>query len=170
MMEEHVLVPKSVSSTREDLKEFGFTKRCPGCISMLRRTARQAHTEGCRRRAEAECSTKKREGIPGKSGREGEQNERSRVHREAQPRDGETVRTEEGITCSSNGKSSAAPAPGPDYSGGTSRMDKSGERRGPSGEDKKRKAEGEHSQNPQRADVRWMRMEGSERTTRKRAS
>ena len=30
--EEHVLVPKRVYISRENLKEFGFTASCPGCI------------------------------------------------------------------------------------------------------------------------------------------
>ena len=40
--------------SRENLEEFGFTTRCPGCMSLLRGTARQAHTENCRRRIEEE--------------------------------------------------------------------------------------------------------------------
>ena len=53
-MEEHVWVPKRVCTSRENLEEFGFTARCPGCTSLLRGTTRQAHTENCRRRVEAE--------------------------------------------------------------------------------------------------------------------
>ena len=41
--EEHVPVPKRVYISRENLEEFGFTARCPGCMSLLRGTARQAH-------------------------------------------------------------------------------------------------------------------------------
>ena len=52
--EEHVPVPKRVYVSRENLEEFGFTARCPGCVSLLRGTARQAHTENCRRRIEEE--------------------------------------------------------------------------------------------------------------------
>ena len=52
--EEHVPVPKRVYISRKNLKEFRFTVRCPGCMSLLRRTARQAHTENCRRRTEEE--------------------------------------------------------------------------------------------------------------------
>ena len=43
--EEHVRVPKRVYISRENLEEFGFTARCPGSMSLLRGTARQAHTE-----------------------------------------------------------------------------------------------------------------------------
>ena len=53
-MEEHVRVPKRVCTSRENLEEFGFTARCPGCTSLLRGTTRQAHTENCRRRVEVE--------------------------------------------------------------------------------------------------------------------
>ena len=52
--EEHVPVPKRVYISRENLEEFGFTARCPGCMSLLRGTARLAHTENCRRRIEEE--------------------------------------------------------------------------------------------------------------------
>ena len=52
--EEHVPIPKRVCISRENLEEFGFTARCPGCVSLLRGTARQAHTESCRRRIEEE--------------------------------------------------------------------------------------------------------------------
>ena len=52
--EDHVPVPKRLCISRENLKEFGFTARCPGCMSLLRETARQAHTESCRRRIEEE--------------------------------------------------------------------------------------------------------------------
>ena len=34
--EEHVPVPKRVYISRENLEEFGFTARCPGCMSLLR--------------------------------------------------------------------------------------------------------------------------------------
>ena len=45
--EEHVPVPKRVYISRENLEEFGFTARFPGCMSLLRGTARQEHTESC---------------------------------------------------------------------------------------------------------------------------
>ena len=49
-MGEHVLAPKRVGKTREDLEVLGFTARCPGCMSLLKGSARQAHTENRRRR------------------------------------------------------------------------------------------------------------------------
>ena len=45
---------KRVYISRENLEEFGFTARCPGCMSLFRGIARQAHTESCRRRIEEE--------------------------------------------------------------------------------------------------------------------
>ena len=54
--EEHVAVPRSMYIAKGDLEAHGYTARCPGCISILRGTARQAHTEGCRRRLEKEMA------------------------------------------------------------------------------------------------------------------
>ena len=34
--EEHVPAPKRVDISRGNLEEFGFTARCPGCMSLLR--------------------------------------------------------------------------------------------------------------------------------------
>ena len=41
-MEGHVPVPQSVYTTREDLEVFGFTTRCPGCMSLLEGTRETA--------------------------------------------------------------------------------------------------------------------------------
>ena len=38
---------RRVYITREELQYSGLTATCPGCISMLRETARQTHTDGC---------------------------------------------------------------------------------------------------------------------------
>ena len=53
-MEEHVLVPKRVYVSGENSGEFGITARCSGCTSLRRGAARQAHSENCRRRIDAE--------------------------------------------------------------------------------------------------------------------
>ena len=53
-MEEHVVVPKRVYITREDLEVFGFTSRCAGWMSLLKWTARQSHKENRGRRIEVE--------------------------------------------------------------------------------------------------------------------
>ena len=41
-------VPRRVYIKREDVEKHGYTSRCPGCISILRGTARQEHNEQCR--------------------------------------------------------------------------------------------------------------------------
>ena len=37
---------------KSDVEEHGYTVRCLGCISILRWTARQEHSDACRRRLE----------------------------------------------------------------------------------------------------------------------
>ena len=74
--EEHVQVPKRMYITREDQEGFGFTARCPGCMSLHKGTSRQVQTENVRRRIEEELcegggSTKAREGISGQRNRDG---------------------------------------------------------------------------------------------------
>ena len=45
-------VPRQMYIQKQDLEEHGYTERCPGCVSILRGTTRQAHLVGCRRRVE----------------------------------------------------------------------------------------------------------------------
>ena len=45
-------VPRSFQITKEDLGRHGYSDGCPGCKAILRGTARQGHTHGCRRRLE----------------------------------------------------------------------------------------------------------------------
>ena len=45
-MEEHVSVPKRAYISLEDVETCGFTARCLGGLSLLKGTARQAHTQG----------------------------------------------------------------------------------------------------------------------------
>ena len=52
--EDHRRVPRRAYLTKGDFEEYGFTMRCPGCISILKGTTRQAHSEHCRRRMETE--------------------------------------------------------------------------------------------------------------------
>ena len=47
-------VPRRVYLQKGDFERHGYTKGCPGCISMLKGSARQAHSELCRRRMEGE--------------------------------------------------------------------------------------------------------------------
>ena len=57
---EHEAIPRAVYIRKEDLEEFGYTVGCPGCRSILKKTTRQAHSEGCRRRLEAELEETER--------------------------------------------------------------------------------------------------------------
>ena len=52
--ENHEPVPRKVYITKGDFEEHGYTARCPGCISILRGTTRQAHSVECRKRMESE--------------------------------------------------------------------------------------------------------------------
>ena len=45
-------VPRRVYLQRGDFEKHGYTQRCPGCVSILKGTTRQAHSEACRRRME----------------------------------------------------------------------------------------------------------------------
>ena len=45
-------MPRSVNITKKDLEAFGYTAKCPGCLSVVRGTARQAHSSECRNRIE----------------------------------------------------------------------------------------------------------------------
>ena len=82
-------------------------------------------------------------------------------------RDEESVRMDENTPAASSNSSSssAAPASSPNDSGGAARMGKSGEGRGSNEEGEKRKAEGEHSKDPERFDGKWMRVERNKRKT-----
>ena len=53
-LEECEPVPRQVYIRKEDLETLGYTEGCPGCKSILRGTARQAHSIGCRKRIEKE--------------------------------------------------------------------------------------------------------------------
>ena len=48
----HVAEPRRLYLRKEDFEVHGYTVNCPGCVSVLRGTARQAHTDACRRRME----------------------------------------------------------------------------------------------------------------------
>ena len=55
-VEEHEAVPRKVYITREDVETYGYTVKCPGGISNLKNTAKQAHNDDCRRRLEKELA------------------------------------------------------------------------------------------------------------------
>jgi hypothetical protein len=42
-------VPRRMFIRKEDVEVHGYTVRCPGCVSILRGTARQEHSAECRR-------------------------------------------------------------------------------------------------------------------------
>ena len=44
--------PRRAYITKEDLNELGYTAKCPGCLAILRGTARQGHSADCRKRVE----------------------------------------------------------------------------------------------------------------------
>ena len=44
------VVPRRMYIRKSDVEEHGYTVRCPGCILILRGTARQEHSDACRRR------------------------------------------------------------------------------------------------------------------------
>ena len=46
------VVPRRMYIKNSDVEEHGYTVRCPGCISILKGTARQEHSDACRRRLE----------------------------------------------------------------------------------------------------------------------
>ena len=49
-------VPRKVYISREDVEVHGYTAKCPGCVSILRGTARQQHSDECRKRLEKELA------------------------------------------------------------------------------------------------------------------
>ena len=90
--------------TREDLEVLEFTTRCLGCWSLLKGTARQAHTENCRKRNEEGLrGTVKAEAAQGRVKEQQDkaakrETKRTRTNLEegqAQTDRGETVQTEE---------------------------------------------------------------------------
>lgn len=51
---EEEAVPRRMYIRKEDVGEHGYTLKCPGCVSISRRTSRQEHSAECRRRLEKE--------------------------------------------------------------------------------------------------------------------
>ena len=45
-------MPRRAPISREDLEQQGYTAKCPGCLAILRGTARQGRSEECRKRIE----------------------------------------------------------------------------------------------------------------------
>ena len=49
-------VPTRFTISKDDLLKHGYSAKCPGCKAVLRGTARQGHSEECRKRMEREMS------------------------------------------------------------------------------------------------------------------
>ena len=173
--EEHVPVPKRVYTSRENLDEFGFTARCPGCMSLLRGTARQAHTKKCRRRleeelkgtAKAHAATRRMKEYQDRAAEKGtkrtkaDQEEEERQQRE---HGDSTARMEQDApTSSSSGSGDVVPTQS--SSSSSSAVKTNGREGGDGCKDaiKKRKAEEEHPEDPERDDGKWMRTDGNKR-------
>jgi hypothetical protein len=54
LQREVVAPPNRFMIRKEDLEKHGYSANCPGCKSILRGTARQGHSESCRKRLEEE--------------------------------------------------------------------------------------------------------------------
>ena len=50
--DEHEAVPRRMYIAKDDVEVHGYTQRCPGCVAILRGTANQSHSVGCRKRLE----------------------------------------------------------------------------------------------------------------------
>ena len=48
-------VPRRMDISKQVLEEYGYTKGCQGCRAIIMKTARQGHSEGCRKRLEREA-------------------------------------------------------------------------------------------------------------------
>ena len=53
-------IPDRFTINREDLEKHGFSSGCPGCKAILKGTARQGHSEGCRKRLATEMRGEKK--------------------------------------------------------------------------------------------------------------
>ena len=96
-------VPRRVYLQKGDFERHGYTKGCPGCVSILKGTARQAHSERCRRRMEGEIkgtdrakqAEKRRDAFCEKAIEKDEELRRKRSKKPEETRNGEerTTRT-----------------------------------------------------------------------------
>ena len=170
--EEHVPVPSECTFHVKMWREFGFTVRCPGCMSLLRGTARQAHTENCRRRieeelkgtAKAHAATRRIKEYQDRAADKGTKRTKADQEEERQQREhGEsTARMEEDAP---NSSSSGCGDVVPTQSSSSSAVKTDGREGGDGCKEamKKRKAEEEHPEDPERDDGKWMRTDGYKR-------
>ena len=116
--EEHVPFPKRVYISRENLEEFGFTAICPGCMSFLQGTARQAHMENCRRRIEEELKgTTKADAATKRT-----KTSKEEGHQQHEPEKPTARMEEDAPASSSSGGGNVLPAQRSSSSGSTTRM------------------------------------------------
>ena len=153
--EEHVPVPKRVYISRENLEEFGFTERCPGCMSFA--------SGNCETSTYRKLSKANRGGGERKeqNGRKADQEEEGRQQREQRE---STARMEQDApTSSSRGSGDVTPTQSSSSSGSTTKM--SGHEGGDGCKEttKKMKTEEEHPEDPERDDGKWMRTDGNKR-------
>ena len=67
--DEHEAVPRRMYISKDYVEVHGYTQRCPGCVAILRGTANQAHSVGCRKiLEEAMSGTEKAERAKRKVG------------------------------------------------------------------------------------------------------
>ena len=146
-------MPKRVYITREMLDEFGFTARCYGCMSLLRETARQAHTEECRKRMKTELlGTAKAEEAQGRA-------------KESKDRAVET-RTKEASRTNDRARRSSNAGAGIWREQQLQRCDGSEQTRRLRGAQQNRQEEESRqrtSEDPERSDGKWMRAAGPKR-------
>ena len=136
-MFEHVSVPKRVFVTHEDLEVFGFTARCPWCMSLLKETARQAHKEKADRRGvERHCAGGSQRRVKEYQDKAAE---RGTKRTKWSPEEGQTDAKTIPTTTSSSSSSS----------GDAARTGSLGAGKGSSRVDNKRKADGEHREDPE---------------------
>ena len=74
------VVPRRFDIKKQDLDTHGYSKSCPGCLAILRKTARQGHSEGCQKRMREEMkgdknviAAGKNQGLPREGVGEGEE-------------------------------------------------------------------------------------------------
>ncbi len=53
-VQEELVNPRRTYLSKEDFEKLGYSGKCPGCRSILKGTARQGHSEECRKRMEKE--------------------------------------------------------------------------------------------------------------------
>ena len=172
--EEHVPVPKRVYISRENWEEFGFTARCPGCMSLLHGTARQAHTESCLTRIEEELKgkakahavTRRMKEYQDRAAEKGTKRTKADQEEGRQQREhGESTGRMEEDTPTSSFSGSGDVAPTQSSSSSSSATKMSGHEGGDGCKEttQKSKAEEEHPEDPERDDGKWMRTDGNKR-------